>query len=75
MPEHVIRTARKAKGLSAGALAAVTPGVSASTIYAIEQGRSIGSVRTMFSLANSLSLSPSELIEFAFDATQAPLST
>lgn len=65
MSEHVIRTARKARGWSASRLSEDS-GVAVATIYAIEQGRSVGSVRTMLAVAASLNLAPGELIDFAY---------
>lgn len=72
MAEHKIRTARKALGMSVAELAA-TAGVSVQTIYAIEQGRSVGSVRTMYALAPVLRVPIAELVDFVVALSKGEL--
>lgn len=70
MADHKIRTARKALGMSAGDLARVS-GVSVATIYAIEQGRSVGSVRTMYALAPVLNVPIADLVDFVVELSRS----
>lgn len=58
---HPIRTARRDKGLSVMQLA-YHAGVSAATVYAIEQGRSQGRVSTLKALAHVLGVPVGDLM-------------
>jgi len=61
MNDHPVRVARKAKGLSVAELARLA-GVSVPTVYAIEQGRNVGRVSTLASLATVLELPLTDLV-------------